>query len=276
MAAGATDDRDNQGPAAVRWYSLIQPLYRALYSRTPYRDAARAAGGLALGYLLLLVALASVANGLLLHLQTRTYVARHGAQLIEQIPVITVRHGRAEVDAPMPVVVREPQSGAALALIDTGGTITSLDGQEAQLLLTANRLLVRMSASDVRAYELADVDELVIDRALLGDWLGFVATWFAPLVALVMLPVLFVYRFVQALLYAAVGLLLARLAQVTLGYGALARLAVVALTPVVWLDLIAGLLGFAVPAALALAVALGYLYFGIVANRGAGDAVVAA
>ena len=75
----------------------------------------------------------------------------------------------------------------------------------------------------------------------------------------------YVYRIIQALIYAAIGLLFASTCKVTLSYGALLRLAVAAMTPCMIIKMIFGLAGVAFPCIgiLYILIILAYLYFGV-------------
>ena len=73
----------------------------------------------------------------------------------------------------------------------------------------------------------------------------------------------YVYRIVQVLIYAAVGLLFASMCKTTLSYAALIRLAVAAVTPVIIVSTILGMAGKDAAAYWYLIAALGYLFFAV-------------
>ena len=78
----------------------------------------------------------------------------------------------------------------------------------------------------------------------------------------------YVYRIIQALIYAAVGLLFASSCKVSLSYGALLRLAVVAMTPCIIIKTVFALADIDLPCVvglLYLVITLAYLYFGVYA-----------
>lgn len=78
----------------------------------------------------------------------------------------------------------------------------------------------------------------------------------------------YVYRIIQALIYAAVGLLFASSCKVSLSYGALLRLAVVAMTPCIIIKTVFALAGVQLPCTILLLyflITLAYLYFGVYA-----------
>jgi len=76
------------------------------------------------------------------------------------------------------------------------------------------------------------------------------------------------FRIVQALIYAAVGLLFALWCKVTLSYATLLRLAVVAMTPCLLAKTIFGIADIHLPYAtlIFLVITLAYLFFAVKAN----------
>ena len=80
----------------------------------------------------------------------------------------------------------------------------------------------------------------------------------------------FVFRAIQILIYAAVGLLFAQISNTILSYQTLMRLAAVALTPVLVLNLILEFLPFRIPGwwLIGTLIGLGYLFFAVRSNAG--------
>jgi hypothetical protein len=99
-------------------------------------------------------------------------------------------------------------------------------------------------------------------------WLVTGKTWFAPIAYLVLLIGSFVFRAIQVLIYALIGLLFANLLQASISYKTLMRLAAVAITPVLVLDLILEFLPIHIPLwwFLGIVVGLGYLFFAVKSN----------
>lgn len=131
----------------------------------------------------------------------------------------------------MPVIIREPGKDVALAIIDTSGGITSLEGSEARVLLTRSLLYVRRSDTETRVFDLSHVRSFSMDRDRAVSWLGGLVIWLAALLAPVVLLGLYVFRLIQQLIGSLIGLLVARLSPGTLDFSARMRLVAVALTP---------------------------------------------
>jgi hypothetical protein len=256
-------------------YPIWRALYLAFYSRALYRDVAGRWRGAAFAYLAVLVVLWWIPGAVLLYQQTGEFMTNEAPQIVEQWPTVTVTRGHARADVTMPFAIVEPVTRTRLVVIDTTGSTSTLEAAQAPALLTATALILREGESGARSYPLADVEELVIDRALLQQWMDIVAAWVVPVATLFVMMFFYVYRLVQALVCAALGLLLVRATRANLDFAALVRLAIVALTPAVLLDALLWFAGSGVSGPISFAVTMGYLYFAIRANASP-DAVVAA
>jgi Protein of unknown function (DUF1189) len=259
----------------MKQFHIWQAFPLAFFSRALYRDVAQRWRGSTFLYLLLLILVWWVPIAAMLQIESGAFAADYAPKVIDQMPVITVTNGRVAVDGTMPYVITDPETGARLAVIDTTGATPTLEAARAPALLTRDELILSEGTRGSRAYNLKDIPQLVVDRARLYDWLEIFRVWFVPLASVFVVAFMYAYRIGQALLYGLAGRIFARTLRVQLDYAALLRVAIVALTPAILLDMLLGLFGIAVPGPISLAVAIAYLYFGIKANANR-DAVVAA
>jgi hypothetical protein len=264
-----------QGTSRMKQFRIWQAFALAFYSQALYRDVAQRWRGGTFVYLLLLVVAWWIPIAALLQIEGAALATTYGPKVIDQWPTITITNGQVAADVAMPYVVNDPETGTRLVVIDTTGTTPTLEAAQAPALLTRTELMLREGERGSRAYSLKDVQQLVVDRARLYDWLDIFRVWFVPAASVFVVLFVYIYRIAQALLYALAGMLFARVLRVRLDFAALLRLAVVALTPAMLLDTFLGLVGVAVPGPVSLAVAVGYLYFGVKANASP-DSVVAA
>lgn len=252
----------------MRKYTILHAPLLSFFSKWLYQDVAREWRGTGLLYLLALLAATWVPLVVGIHVVVTHFVRREAPPVVEQVPPITIRDGAVSCPEPQPYFIKDPDTGRPVAIIDTTGELTSLEGTGAGLLLTRTRLIVAQSGNETRIYDLSNTRAFYIDRDILTKWLEIARRWLA--VAAYPLLVLFsyVYRIVQALLYAAIGLLFARMTRATLTYQALVRLAIVATTPVIILDTIVLLAGLSIPYwwPICFVIAMGYLYFGVKAS----------
>ncbi len=114
-------------------------------------------------------------------------------------------------------------------------------------------------------YDLSTVKDFKLDKALVYKILDMFDKFFA--VAFYPIAVLssFIYRIIQALIYALIGILIARYMKVELDYQALVRLAVISITPVIILSTILSVTGVKVPlmGTICFVIAMAYMCFGI-------------
>jgi hypothetical protein len=249
----------------MRRYSLLDPLWMSFFSQDLYRDVGQHWGNVAFLYLFFLLAVAWLPRMIRFDAEARDYVRDQAPAIVDQIPRITIRDGRASAEGPQPHCIVEPGKRDCIAIIDTTGSTKAIEGAETRILLTETHVIYAPSASETRTYSLAKIEELTIEPASLKRWLQTGAR-FLPVVAFpFVVLVSFCFRMTQALMYAVVGLAFSRLQGMRLSFATLCRLAIVALTPVIVLQMVIDLSGAEAPfpRVAFLAIALGYLFFGI-------------
>lgn len=252
----------------MKEYTLLHPLFMSFYAKSLFRDVGQNWKGVGFLYLLLLLALSWVPVAFVMQSGLTDFVKNEAPAMVEQMPAITISQGQVSIDRPEPYFIRDPDSDQPLCIIDTTGQHVSLDNTPAFALLTQSALIVRKSALETRTIDLSQIEQFSIDGEFINGWLEFAENWFVLLLYPILLLGSYVYRIVQVLIYGAIGLLFARGQNVSLGYAALVRLAVIAITPVVIVDTLLGLLSVQIPVwwLICLLAALGYLYFAIMAN----------
>ena len=258
--------RRSYGRRVLRYLKAIP---RSFFSRPLYRDVGRSWRGIGLVYLLILVGVLALYILVRLQLALMTWVHGPVQGFADQLPTIVVRHRVVEVDRPMPYVIHDREKGTEFAVVDTTGQVTSLDGLEAQALLTASQFHFRKSDTETRVFELSRVKDLTITPAKAKRWSTLLLIWMMPVLAPVLLGGLFAFRLFQVLVFALVGLLVARLARAPLDLTALMRVSAVALTPALVLEPVLDVVGRKLPARELIwcVLALGYLVWGVLANR---------
>ncbi|HXX56994.1 MAG TPA: DUF1189 domain-containing protein [Thermodesulfovibrionales bacterium] len=254
----------------MRRYTTVHPLFMSFYSRSLYRDVGKNWRKISFLYLLLLTAVCTIPFVFKTHSLVSGYLSREGPKIVEQIPVITITKGTVSVDKPMPYVIKDPESNAPLAIIDTTGQVTSLKGSPAIALLTKRELIIRRGPTETWPYDLSEIENLVIDRSRMYDWMEtFVGTFAYVLYPLALLSS-FLFRTILALCLAVSGMFFARRLKVSLGYRACLSLAIVSMTPTILLNTLHTYLGMRIPLSwlISTLISLGYLYFAVKANSG--------
>ncbi len=255
----------------MKRYSPLQALYLTFSSSDFYQDVRTNWKGTGFLYLLLLLAVTWMPVMIKLHGETAEMVRLNAPKFLEQVPRITIVRGKVSIDQPVPYTISNPDSQTPLIVIDTAGTITSIEQTTAPLLLTKDKLIYRKpNRAETRIYDLSAIENFTVDRERVNGWVQAFRKYFALLAYPFAVTGSFAYRVLQMLLYAAIGLLFVKMLRARLDYLTVLRLASVSITPVIILSTLHALTGLRVPAfrLLCFAIAMGYLYFAVKANAG--------
>ena len=250
----------------MKKFSIIHIPVLSFFSKDLYRDVGLYWKGLNFTYLLLLLAICWIPTMIKAHIAFSNFIDNDAPAVVEQVPEITIIDGEVSIKEPQPYYIKEPESGDILAIIDTAGTINSLEDPNAICLLTKTNIMWRQSQFEIRTMDLSEVENFVLDSDRIMGWLHITEKLIAITIYPFALLGSYFYRIVQALLYAAIGLLFASWCKATLSYAALLRLAIVAVTPCIIVGTVLGLVGVPLPSLVYLLIALLYLFFAVKAN----------
>jgi hypothetical protein len=241
----------------------IPPL--SFFSKELYSDVALNWRGVNFLYLLLLLAVCWIPIMIKLNNSIAHFVDNEAPRIVEQVPKITITNGEASIDEPQPYYIKTPDSNSVLAIIDTTGTVKSLDKTGAYLLLTKNTLIARQSDVETRAYTLSQVKNFVLTSDLMMRWLQVFKKVFVIVLYPGALLSSFIFRIIQALIYGAIGLLFASWCKIRLSYDALIRLSVIAVTPCIIISTVLLLANVRLPydTLIYFLIAMLYLLFGV-------------
>ncbi len=255
----------------MKRFGLFQPIWMSFYSRALYRDVAQNWRGTGFLYLLVLLALSWIHPIVQLHRRVGGMVETLGPAVLAQVPTISIHQGEVSILEPQPYVVSVPGSATPLMIIDTTGRTTP-ETTDAFLLLTRHQVVARKSPHETRTYDLAGIQDLTIDKNSVASLLDLSRRYLAPLSYPVALIGSYVYRLLQVLIYAAIGLAFASLLKVPLEFPELLRLASVAVTPAIVADTLRGILQIEssyVWWLVCFLLSMGYLMFAVQANSAA-------
>lgn len=255
----------------MRRYSNVQALLFSFLQREVYRDAAGHWRGTGLVYVLVLAAIVAVLAALRIEMSVSRWANRDAPRVIAQLPAITIDHGHVAIDRPSPVVLRDPDTGKPAAIIDTTGTVTSLEGTDAYLLLTRDHLVYRKTAAETRVFDLSRVQHFAVDQARATHWTRLAVVWLPIVVFPFILLFMFVARLFQQLIAALAVLVVGRARSLALDFAACMRLAALAITPATLALDLAGFAGLKVPwsGTLWCLITLAYVVLAIAACRAA-------
>lgn len=258
----------------MKRYSIFHALVLSFFSKDLYRDVAKNWRGTGLLYLAIILALFWIPSIIKGQLGMSAWVDGDSKEITKQIPKITITKGEVSTDVPTPHVIKDPKNGEDIAIIDTTGTVQNLDNTDAKILLTKSKLIVKKNQTQSQTYDISGVQSFYLDHAKVDGWLGLAKTWFIPVLYPVALIFSFIFRAVQILIYAVIGLLFAKMLKANLDYKTLMRLSAIAITPVLVLNLIFEFVPVRIPwwGFLGIIIALAYLFFAVKVNAEAEDA----
>jgi len=251
----------------MKKFSIIHIPLLSFFSKELYRDVALnwKGVGAVLGYLLLLLAVCWIPAMVEMHIGFANFVDNEAPKLVEQVPEIKITDGQVSIEQPQPYYINDPDSNDVLAIIDTTATITSLEDPNAMCLLTKNNIMWRESELEIRTIDLPEVKNFVLNSERIMGWLHTAGKFLVIIIYPFALLGSYLYRIVQALIYAAIGLLFAKWCKIVLPYLALLRLAIVAVTPCIIVSTVFSVADVYLPYGwlFYLLVALGYLFYAV-------------
>ena len=249
----------------MKKYSMIHIPLMSFYSGELYRDVGLHWKGVGFIYLFLLLCICGIPSVIQVHLRFSDFVDNEAPPYVSQIPQITIEDGEAFVDVNQPHYIVDPHTQAVLAIIDTTGTITSLEGTEARALITQGQAIVKRNEFETRTIAFDQIEQFTLDQQRIYGWLNTLKKYLAAVMFPFMLFGSLIFRIVQLLIYAAIGLLMASWCRSNRSYTSLLRLAVVAVTPGIIVKTVLGFTSIQIPfAGLAyFGVAMAYLFFGV-------------
>src|SRR5579885_312185 len=253
----------------MQQYNIFQAIYLSFYSKKLYRDVALNWGGKSFLYLFVLLAIV---------LTYFAYSIQHGinigyqafyTKISPQIPVITIVNGRIVTPENRPYFISDPVSHYTYAIIDTSGQYKTIEQAKTSMLVTQNELISQSKPNEIKIYKVPanmnqTLDPKVID-SYIEKYLGF--AWI--IFYIIVLFLFYIYRILQALLYAILGKIFAVMCGVPLTYGQIIQIMMVAITPVIILSVVLNMMNVSInhETLLFFILAILYLCYGIIANK---------
>ena len=217
----------------MRRYGFFQAFYKSFYSCDLYRDVENNWGAEVVWYLALLLTFCWIVT--VVNIQgafTRSY-EQLAAMIVPQLPVIHIKEGRTITPENRPYIIRNPQTREILIVIDTSGKYQSLNQIHTMMLLTKNKITYQVNAKEVKLRQLPNDLTLQIVPAEAKHVIGSIIKWSWVVFFPLLLFLSFLYRVIQAFIYALLGKFFALLADIPLNYMSIVKLSMVALTPAI-------------------------------------------
>jgi hypothetical protein len=251
----------------MKKFSIIHLPVLSFFSKDLYRDVGLHWKRVCFGYLFLLLAICWIPMMVKIHTGFAGFVENDAPTVVDQVPEITITDGQVSIEEPQPYFIREPDSNQIIAVIDTTGSIESPADANAFFLLAKNSITTQTDF-ETRTIDLSQVKSFTLNSDRITRFLKNTKKYLVIILYPLALLSSYVYRIILALIFAAIGLLFASSCKVSLSYGALLRLAVVAMTPCIIIKTVFALAGVQLPCTILLLyflITLAYLYFGVYA-----------
>lgn len=218
----------------MKKFSIIDPLYMSFYSKDLYRDvAANWSTGMCFLYLLSLLALCWVPGMIRLDTDLSYNVKNNAPKYIAQMPDIVISKGEASISEQQPYTIRDPDNGEPFMIIDTTGTVKSLENSKALVLLAKDRLIVKTPDDNQQVLNLRDIGDMTITRSVVREALENLVGWFTILLYPFVVIFGFIFRAAQALIIALFGTIITKSLGADLRYRELVKISSIALTPLI-------------------------------------------
>jgi len=269
----------------MKRYAAWQAPFYSLWSKSFYLDVAKNWHGLAYGYLFALICFTWIFMSVKKQIDMAYFAENELYPLADQMPKTTIDKGMISIDKPCPFTLSN-NHGSPVVTFDTREKHMELNDIPGSFLVTKDGIYYKSNVTyrsdgsvgkitnDQTAnekLEFSSIDHQVIDRNSARQFVSDFCNSIGVIVFMIAVPLAFLFCSLQTLLYALMGMLIARLNKVKLPYGTLIRLSAVALTPVLLIDSIVKVRGldtemWPVWPLLAFFVSLAYLIFAVTVN----------
>ncbi|MBA4373537.1 MAG: hypothetical protein C0402_11830 [Thermodesulfovibrio sp.] len=254
----------------MQQYSVVHALYLSFFSRALYRDVAVRWKGVCLVYLLGVLALCTIPGTLRMQADLGAWLNDQAAGYIRQLPDITITKGVLSVDAEEPYRILDPTTGEPVVILDSTGSVKSLEGTKAVALFTKTALIVRKNETETRAFSLSDLggETMTIGRRNAYDLLEAFVDIFPVILYPFALFISLLLWSTVVLVFALAGRLYARRLALALDGRSVVRIAVIALTPALLSGALMTTAGASLPYwwLVTVLISLAYMFYGIQAN----------
>lgn len=256
----------------MKKYHILESLPLSFYSKPLYQDVAREWKGLALGYLLLVMAICWLPFSYDFHQFLNQYSTQILPGIIKQIPTITLSKGKLSIDKPVPYAIKQPVDEVTLIMFDTSGQYASLDHLNAFALITQDKAIVRDASGPVpkvTTYSFSKFQDTTITKSDIHYIADKIVFWSSVLMYPISIGIAFIYRLLQAVILAGIAFLVTGLFHIKLTYQSAIRLTIVALTPMLILTTFVEYFRFPIPflSFISALLAIGYLAFAVYAQK---------
>jgi len=254
----------------TRNFTCLQAIPLSFYSADLYQDVAKNWRWTTFFYMCLVIALCAIP----LSLKVQRALGHHGTYFVEefvsQAPPIMITEGVARTPEKKPYLIKDPATKEVVAMIDTTGQHTSFENEKFDVLVTSKSIMMlNRDDGSIKIKPFPETLTMNFDPAIVKQKFQRSMKWSWLILYPLMIFLSIVYRFLQALLYAAFGKLLAIFSEIDLMYETILRLTMVALTPTMIVGALLSLanVSFKLQGFLLFIIGIGYVFFAIRVNE---------
>jgi len=221
---------------------LAEPVY-SVVDFSFYKRAVARSGWRALGYLVYLGLLFSLASTVSLYLKEGPIMDGLIDWAATSIPALTLADGKISSSVTAPTIVRNPKAPGLSVMIDlartTPVTLEEMSKQRIMAYLTQSKIYMVTGPDRMQSYDLSrspNSKPLVIDGNFYRTYGGVLLMILYPAAWLISWAGFICWKLLTALFYSLLGLLLNAILSGGLPYASLYKIAVYAQTPVILLQ----------------------------------------
>ncbi len=227
-------------------YKFWQAPFFAFFSKDFYASVGKHWRGLALGYLLFLLAIAWLPSVVKINQMISKFENEFLADIIDKVPEMEINDGKLITSVKMPYIM-DLKDNEPFVVIDTNATVSDYDQYKRPLLITKDEIIFKRSKSDTRIISFKEMPNFYLDGVAVDNFSNKVLS----IAKILLYPLLvlnsFFARIFQAMILAVIGLIFASSLNTEIGYSNLMRLAIVAMTPIIILRTIVFYFGINIP-----------------------------
>lgn len=253
----------------MKRYSVFHPIVMSFFSRSLYRDVGQNWRGSGFAYLLLLLAICWIPILFLFDRSLDAFVAHEAPAMIAKVPVVTIKNGNLSINADLPYIIKD-EGNVPFIVINPNADYDELSKQPGQIYVMKNKIAIRKDANQTQIIDIPKETNMTLGPEQVSAGVKFINRWLAAIFYPILVISSYIYRVIQALLYAGIGsLIISRMVGVRLDYTTILRLATIAVTPVIVISTVLDIFSISFPFQLLLyfVITMLYLGFGIKANK---------
>ena len=250
-------------------YPFFKKIVHSFYSIELYSFVGRAETNKnGFKYLFFLLCLFWIPDMIKMQVGITNFINNELPVFVGKCPTVKISNGLASFDRPSPYIMKDDKTGKDMIIFDSSGEYTSLEGTEAQILVTDRKFILKKSDSETREYDLSKINDFTLTHEMILYWAKW-GNYLSLFLYIIIVPFAFAYRAFQVLIYSLIGLIFQSILKTKYTFQTIYNLCIVAITPAFVIDKILGYftITFTGWSLLCFIISLTYLYFALLANK---------